>query len=221
MSIGEIASKIRNIFQPAEFVKRNEDGTIQIKTAYNRTIDDIEEAFPYGLKSMARKGNVTVLCAGGSLDAVRVLPVESTEGAPELEEGDVALWNEDGSYVLLKANGVIEITNGGDKPSLDDGDAAIYTSGGSLIVCCADGTVELNGTQNGRIIIADKLRDQLSKLTARVDALYDALKNSPTTAEDGGAAYKAAIVQSLASITEKEDFSDIESDKVSHGTGAD
>ena len=112
MNLGEITAKIRNIFQPAEFVKRNDDGTVQVKTAYNRTIDNQAEAFPYGFTSKATKGNVTVLCAGGSLDAVRVLPVESVEGAPELEAGDVALWNEGGVYVLLKADGTLEITNG-------------------------------------------------------------------------------------------------------------
>lgn len=112
MNIGEIASRIRNIFQPAEFVKRNDDGSVQVKTAYNRTIDNLEEAFPYGMKSKATKGKVTVLCAGGNLDAVKILPVESAEGAPELEDGDVALWNEKGVYVLLKADGTLEITNG-------------------------------------------------------------------------------------------------------------
>ncbi len=112
MNIGEIASKIRNIFQPAEFVKRNDDGSVQIKTAYNRTVDNLEEAFPYGLTSKAKKGKVTVLCAGGNLDAIRILPVESVEGAPELEEGDVALWNEGGAFVILRDDGKIEIANG-------------------------------------------------------------------------------------------------------------
>lgn len=112
MNIGEIASKIRNIFQPAELVKRNDDGSVQIKTAYNRTVDNLEEAFPYGLTSKAKKGKVTVLCAGGNLDAIRILPVESVEGAPKLEEGDVALWNEGGAFVILRDDGKIEIANG-------------------------------------------------------------------------------------------------------------
>lgn len=112
MNISELAAKIRNIFQPAEFVKRNDDGTVQIKTAYNRTIDNLKEFFPYGLKSKATKGKLTVLCAGGSLDAVRVLPVESDEGVPDLEDGEVAVWNECGAYVLLKADGTVEIKNG-------------------------------------------------------------------------------------------------------------
>ena len=57
-------------------------------------------------------------------------------------------------------------------------------------------------------------------LTARVDALYSALQNSPTAAQDGGATYKAAVALALSLVTQKEDFSNIESDKVKHGTGA-
>lgn len=112
MNLGEIAARIRNIFQPGELSKRNDDGTVQIKTAYNRTIDNTREAFPYGFFAKANKGVVTVLCAGGNLDAVRVLPVEDTDSAPELEDGDVAIYSEGGVYVLLQADGKIEITNG-------------------------------------------------------------------------------------------------------------
>lgn len=128
MSLGDLAARIRNLFQPAEFVKRNDDGSVQIKTAYNRTIDNLEESFPYGLKSKATKGQVTVFCAGGSLDAVRILPVENVEDAPELDEGDVALWCEGGAHVLLKADGKIEIKNGDqslNKLLLDFADALV------------------------------------------------------------------------------------------------
>ena len=186
MSIGELAAKIRNIFMPAEFVKRNDEGSLQVKTAYNRVIDNIKPSYPYGFFARAEKGEITILCAGGNLDAVRVLPVESCEDAPEL----------------------------------NDGDAAIYASGNSLVVCRNDGTVEVNGTQNGGVIKAGELRQQLAKLTARVDAIINALQSAPTAAQDGGASYKAGIAGILSAIAGKEDFSSIESDKVMHGTGA-
>jgi hypothetical protein len=44
-----------------------------------------------------------------------------------------------------------------------------------------------------------------------------ALQESPTGTEDGGAAYKAAIISSLAAITDKENFSNIASEAVFHG----
>ena len=186
MNIGDLAARIRNIFMPAELTKRNDDETLQITTSYGRIIDKVVPVYPYGFMAKAEKGKLTVLCAGGNLDAVRVFPVEDSEFAPNLKAGDTA----------------------------------IYTSGGSLVVCRKDGTVELNGTQNGGVIVASELKNQLAKLTARVDAVYDALQNSTVTAMDGGAAYKAAIAATLAAVVQKEDFSKIESDKVKHGTGA-
>jgi bacteriophage Mu gp45 protein len=186
LNVGDIAAKIRNIFMPGEFSKRNDDGTLQVTTAYGRVIDGVEPVYPYGFCAKAEKGTVTILCAGGNLDAVRVLPVEDSEYAPELK----------------------------------DGDTAIYTSGGSFVICRKDGTVEVNGTQNGGVVKASELKNQLSVLTARVDALYNALKNAPTAAQDGGASFKSGIVSFLSAITQKEDFSNIESDKVMHGTGA-
>lgn len=185
MSLADIAARIRNIFMPAEFSKRNIDDTLQITSAYGRVIDSVKPAYPYGFFSKAEKGNLTILCAGGNLDAMRVFPVEDSENAP----------------------------------SLKDGDTAIYTTGGSLVICRKDGSVELNGKDNGGIIKAEELKSQLSKLTARVDALYNALQNSTVGAQDGGAAYKTNITATLKTVTDKEDFSNIESDKAFHGTG--
>lgn len=186
MNFGDLAARIRNIFMPGEFTKRNSDGSLQVTTAYGRVIDNVEPVYPYGFSSKAEKGTVTVLCAGGNLDAIRVLPVECVENAPELK----------------------------------DGDAAIYSSGGSLIVCRKDGTVELNGTQSGGVIKAIELKTQLAKLTARVDTVYAALQGSPVAKMDGGETYKAAITAVLSAVQQKEDFSNIESDKVMHGIGA-
>ena len=94
---------------PAELVKRNADGTVQIQTAYNRVIDKVEPSYPYGFIAKAKKGTLTVLCAGGSLDAVRVLPVEDSEDAPDLEEGDVAIYASGGSLVICRGDGTVEL----------------------------------------------------------------------------------------------------------------
>lgn len=80
-------------------------------------------------------------------------------------------------------------------------------------------TIELNGTNNGGLVIGPELKTQLGYLTARVDTIISALENSPVTPQDGGATYKAAITTALQAIPKKEDFSNIESDKVKHGKG--
>lgn len=82
-----------------------------------------------------------------------------------------------------------------------------------------EGVINLNGDDNGGLCITPELVRQLGYLSQRVDTIIDALKNSPTASEDGGAAYKAGITSVLAQITNKEDFSGIESEKVMHGKG--
>jgi phage gp45-like len=104
-------------------------------------------------------------------------------------------------------------------PELDEGDTALYTASGGWIICRDGGAVELSGTDYGGLIKAEELKKQLAKLTARLDGLISALKNSPTAVQDGGAAYKGAIVAALAALEDKEDFANITSDKVLHGAG--
>jgi phage gp45-like len=107
----------------------------------------------------------------------------------------------------------------GHVPELKDGDAALYTQSGGWVICREDGSVELYGKDFGGLVKVQELRTQLDKLTARVDGIMNALKNAPTTAQDGGSAFKAGIILALNSLSDKEDFSQIDSDKVFHGSG--
>jgi phage gp45-like len=102
---------------------------------------------------------------------------------------------------------------------LEEGDAALYTQGGGWIIARENGTVELSGTGAGGLVKAAELEFQLGKLSARVDGIIDALKNSQTAVQDGGAAYKAQIALALALLVDKENFSNLENEKVLHGTG--
>ena len=88
-----------------------------------------------------------------------------------------------------------------------------------VTVTVEDDTLKLDGKDNGGLVIAPELVTQLGYLTARVDAIIDALEKSPVAAQDGGAAYKSAITTALELIVNKEDFSNIESQKVFHGNG--
>lgn len=180
----DFAAKLKNSITRAVFEKRLDDDKIRIKTVFGRVIEK-EESYPYGIYAKAKKGDVTVLCPGGNLDALRILPIESTEGAPELK----------------------------------DGDFCIYSLGGSFVVCRDDGSVEVNGRQNGGMIKVDELKTQLNKATARIDGIINALKNSPTIPQDGGASFKAAIVAALSALIDTENYGSLASDKVFHGTG--
>jgi len=56
-------------------------------------------------------------------------------------------------------------------------------------------------------------------MTSRIDGIINSLKNAPTGNSDGGAAYKAGIVSALNALGNKENFANIASEKVFHGTG--
>jgi phage gp45-like len=104
-------------------------------------------------------------------------------------------------------------------PELQKGDTALYTGDGGWIIARDNGKLELFGTDAGGVVKAAELERQLNKLSARVDGIMDALKKSQTAVQDGGAAYKAQIAAMLATLIDKEDFSNLESEKVLHGTG--
>ena len=65
----------------------------------------------------------------------------------------------------------------------------------------------MNGGENGGMINAETLKAQLDKMTKRVDTIIDALNNCG--ANTYGGALWSNIKTSLATITEKEDFSQI------------
>lgn len=96
--IASLTAKIKNIFCVSDFVRR-EKNKIQVKTPYGRTLE-LPETFPYGFITKAKAGRVIVLCEGGNLDNVLILPVCSTNASPEIQEGDTALYNESTAIIL-------------------------------------------------------------------------------------------------------------------------
>ncbi len=77
--------------------------------------------------------------------------------------------------------------------------------------------IKLNGDNKGGLVDWPKAVTQLNILTARVDSIINALKNAPTAANDGGAAYKTALILALNAIPQKENFNNLENTKVKHG----
>jgi phage gp45-like len=105
-------------------------------------------------------------------------------------------------------------------PELEEGDAALYTGKGGRIVLREKGEVELYGKDAGGLVKVDELKKQLDAMTARIDGIMDALKNAQPVPQDGGTAYKTAIVLALNALQNKEDFNSLASEKVFHGMGA-
>jgi phage gp45-like len=106
--VKQLACRLRNLFSLGEFQKRYSDGKIQVKTIFGRVIEK-KEAFPYGFKAKAKKGDVLVFCQGGNFDGFELLPVLDYEGGPELQEGDAALYTASGVLVICRDDGSVEI----------------------------------------------------------------------------------------------------------------
>ena len=133
------------------------------------------------------------------------------------KKGAVFVFAQGGDFNSLEFLPVMEQ---GEGPDLKEGDAALYTESGGWIICRDSGEIEILGKNFGGLIKVEELQTQLEKLTARVDGIINALRNSLTLPQDGGSTYKAGIVSVLSEITDKENFSSIASDKVFHGNGS-
>lgn len=83
-------------------------------------------------------------------------------------------------------------------------------------------TLEMDGsvsTWNGgteTTANANDLKKQLTTMSGRIDALFNAIKSGVPAPMDGGAAYKTSMIGILAAASQKEDFSNIIDDKIKH-----
>jgi phage gp45-like len=102
-----LAAKLRNLFVTGELTRR--DGArVQGTTRFGRVVDG-REMHPYGFAARAKKGTVLFFFEGGDTCAPTILYVSSVEGIPDLEDGDSALWTEDGGCVVARNDGSIEL----------------------------------------------------------------------------------------------------------------
>lgn len=132
------------------------------------------------------------------------------------DEAKVTIAIEDGN-MAVKTEGKLDVTTKEDVGISTEKNINVNADG-KMAVNTKD-VLTLDGDDNGGLCITPELVKQLGYLTTRVDTIINALKNSQTAAQDGGATYKAGIVSTLATITNKENFSNVESDKVKHGKG--
>lgn len=114
---------------------------------------------------------------------------------------------------------MLYVTDQNGVPDLKNGDSALWTKKGGWIVCRNDGSVELFGKDSGGLVKGKELKSQLDKNSQILQTLLAVLKTPvPEPGNGSPSAFQAALNSALAGKTPG-DFSQIESDKVFHGTG--
>jgi phage gp45-like len=147
----ELAAKIRNLFSTGDLQKRyDNDGRVQVMTHTGRVLEK-QEAFPYGFYAKAKSGRVLVFCQGGNYNDFEILPVLKADDvtAPELEEGDAALYTANGGVIIARDSGDVEITG---------------KSGCKIIISCEDGKVFIGNKQIDMCNLLVKLIDEIKGL---------------------------------------------------------
>lgn len=203
--LSSIASKISNIFTVAEFLKRKDDGKVQLKTVFNKTIEK-KELFPYGFITKAKKGNIIVLSNGGNFNSAKILPTVSDEYAPDIEEGDVAIYNEKVSVVLHE-----------DKIIMKAKECQIECE--DNVILKAD-KIKINGDDLGGLIKIEELKKELQKNNIILEILLKICTSSPIPEPGNGSpsAFQSALMSALSG-KQVGNFNNIENDKVLHGGG--
>lgn len=84
------------------------------------------------------------------------------------------------------------------------------------ILLSSETPIKLQGDELGGLVVADRIREELNKTKAMVDAIAQSLLNWSPVAQDGGAALKALATSNLSGKTTG-NYSDIENSKVTHG----
>lgn len=104
------------------------------------------------------------------------------------------------------------------KPAVNSDVVLLWLDGvtPSIVITGEVESIALRGDELGGLVKAGELKTQLDKATARIDGIIDALTNGVTVPQDGGANYKATIIVKLQTLIDKEDYSDLENDKITH-----
>ncbi|MDR2509320.1 MAG: hypothetical protein LBC77_01600 [Spirochaetaceae bacterium] len=131
--IRNLTARLRNLFCVADFVKRNDDGSVQAKTHNGVTLRDKKEAFSYGFMAKAKSGKAIVFCQAGSYNDFEILPILKADdvAAPELEEGDAALYTGEGAVIIVREAGGVEVlAKGSGAVKIIAEDGAFYFANG-------------------------------------------------------------------------------------------
>ena len=104
----KIWRRLSNIFVRGTFQERDSDGRLTAQQYSGEVSSKMDNPQSYGFASKGIGGKTYTICNGGNRDNSVVILHELT-GAPTLADNEVAVWNNQGAVITLKADGTIEL----------------------------------------------------------------------------------------------------------------
>ena len=156
-----------------------------------------------GVVQFPAEGSDVVVAFLSANVAVVVLATEVTKTM--LTVGNTEAVVEDNSVTLATEKVSVEVK---DKTAKIDVDGTTVEFDGN--------TTTFNGGSETMANATD-LKNQLTKMSGRIDAIINAISSAPVAPMDGGATFKASLSATLAPhLANKENFSQIVDDKIKH-----
>lgn len=155
-----------------------------------------------GLVRFPEKGTDVVVGFLSPNVAVVLLAAQYTKAVLTIGETEVVVQDKS-----------VSIVNGKVKADVAEDSLKIDVDGTTLEM---DGSVSTWNGGSETTANATDLKKQLTIMSSRIDALFNAIKTGVPAPMDGGAAYKASMTGILAAASKKEDFSNMIDDKIKH-----
>ena len=156
-----------------------------------------------GVVQFPAEGSDVVVAFLSANVAVVVLATEITKTI--LTIGDTETIVEDNSVTLTTKSVSVEVK---DKTAKIDVDGTTVEQDGN--------TTTFNGGSE-TMANATNLKQQLTTMSGRIDAIINAISSAPIAPMDGGATFKASMAATLAPhLANKENFSQMIDDKIKH-----
>jgi hypothetical protein len=155
-----------------------------------------------GLVRFPEKGTDVVVGFMSPNVAVVLLAAQYTKAVFTIGETEVVVQNKS-----------ISIVNGKVKANIAEDSLKLDVDGTTLEM---DGSISTWNGGSETTANATDLKKQLTIMSGRIDALFNAIKSGVPSPMDGGAAYKASMTAILATASQKEDFSNMIDDKIKH-----
>lgn len=118
-----------------------------------------------------------------------------------------------GDTELIVEDKAISLVNGKVSVDIAEDNVKIDADGTTLEM---DGSVSTWNGGSETTANATDLKKQLTIMSQRIDALFNAIQSGVPSPMDGGAAYKTSMTGILSAASQKEDFSNMIDDKIKH-----